>query len=180
MYSLKRTRRTLGREAAAWVGSLPANRTLEDGKVVLVHGGVRDVQQYMKRAEHIRENAEHLRYDFPGAKVCFFGHSHSQMVFEVGDGHAVATFSAREKIYLNRELVHFINPGSVDAQRRRENKLAECAIFDSADWSIEFLRVPYDAASTEAKAAVFGYRINRFTDRWYTLRRRLGRLAQSA
>ena len=179
MYSLKRTRRTLGREAAAWLGTLPPNRALEDGKVVLVHGGVRDVQQYMKRAEHFRENAEWLRYDFPGAKVCFFGHSHQQGVCQV-EGNVISLLPRQEKMFLSRETLHFINPGSVDAQRKHEHKLAECAIFDSLDWTIEFLRVPYDAASTEAKSAVYGYRINRLTDRWYSLRRRLARLAHAA
>jgi len=176
-YSLRRTRRTLSREAAAWLGSLPANRTLEDGKVVMVHGSVRDVQQYMKRAEHIRENAEFLRYDFPGAKLCFFGHSHRQMVFQVNEGSDVTPVPLLQKVFLEKDKVHFVNPGSVDAQRKSEEKLAECAIFDSLDWSVEFLRVPYDAASTEAKAAVFGYRINGFAERMYDLRRRFLRAA---
>jgi len=132
----------------------------------------------MKRAEHIRENAGFLRYDFPGAKVCFFGHSHHQLAFEVDESNVVRALPVSRKIFLERQNIHFINPGSVDAQRKSEHKMAECAIFDTADWSIEFLRVAYDAASTEAKAAVFGYRINRFTDRWYSLRRRLSRLAQ--
>jgi predicted phosphodiesterase len=179
MYSLKRTRRTLGREAAGWLGTLPRSHALEDGKVVLVHGGVRDVQQYMKRTEHIRQNAEWLRYDYPGAKLCFFGHSHEQRVFEV-DGNVVSPRPSQAKAFLNRERLHFVNPGSVDAQRKNEHKQAEFALFDSTEWTVEFLRVPYDAASTEAKAAVFGYRINRFTDRVYDFRRRLRRLAQSA
>ncbi len=176
-YSLTRTRRTLGREAAAWLGTLPANRALEDGKVVLVHGGVRDVQQYVKRVEHVRENAGYLRYDFPGAKLCFFGHSHSQMVFRVDGNVVTALPSTGHAVSLDKEQLHFVNPGSVDAQRKQADKLAECAVFDSLDWSIEFLRVPYDAASTEAKAAVFGYRINGFTNRVYNLRRRLLRAA---
>src|SRR5262249_22031272 len=144
--------------------------------VVLVHGGVRDVQQYMKRGEHIRENAEYLRYDFPGAKLCFFGHSHHQMVFEV-DGNVVNAVPLSPVTQLDKERLYFVNPGSVDAQGKTSRQLAECAVFDSLDWSVEFLRVPYDAASTEAKAAVFGYRINGFTNRLYNLRRRLLRAA---
>lgn len=176
MYALKRTRRTLGREAAAWLGSLPASLALEGGKVILVHGGVRDVQQSMKRPEHVRQNAEWLRYDFPGARLCFFGHSHAQMVFEV-DGNVVSSVEWGQAIDLDRDKLYFINPGSVDAQGKRDRKLAECALFDSVGWTLEFLRVPYDAASTEAKAAVFGYRISSFSDRIYELRRRLIRLA---
>ncbi len=178
-YALQRTRRTLGRPAAAWLASLPASAVLEDGKVVLVHGGVRDLRQSMLRPEHIRENAGWLRYDFPGAKLCFFGHSDAQMVFEV-DGNVVQPLNFSENFVLDREKLHFVNPGSVDAQQKRGEKLAECAIFDSLEWSVEFLRLPYDAAATEAKAAVFGYRINGLTARMYELRRRLVRLAHAA
>jgi predicted phosphodiesterase len=74
---------------------------------------------------------------------------------------------------LGRDSVHFVNPGAIDASRKHSHKRAECALFDTRDWSIEFLRVPYDCAATEAKAAVFGYRIPPLTDRLYSLRRRL-------
>ena len=74
---------------------------------------------------------------------------------------------------LSRERLYFVNMGSVDAQRKHSSRLAEYAIFDSAAWAIEFLRVRYDAASTEAKAAAGGYRITPLLDRIYTWRRRL-------
>ena len=38
--------------------------------------------------------------------------------------------------------------------------------------------MPYDAAATEAKAAVGGYRIPPLVDRVYTLRRRVAPLVQ--
>ncbi|HEX6267628.1 MAG TPA: metallophosphoesterase family protein [Burkholderiales bacterium] len=170
-YALRRTRRTLGPEAAAWLAGLPPHHVLEQG-VVLVHGGVRDVQQYMKTAQHIRQNAAYLREDFPGARICFFGHSHEQKVYEI-DGEEVKELPLERPLALDRHKTYFINPGSVDASRKRSHKLAECAVLDTGTWSIEFLRLPYDCAATEAKAAVFGYRIGAWTDRFYTLRRRL-------
>jgi len=176
MYSLKRTRRALAAHSAEYLAALPARRLLEEG-VVLVHGGVRDVQQYMVSASLIRQNAEYLREDFPGARLCFFGHSHEQKVYEVA-GDEVREVPACKKIRLKKRPVYFINPGSVDASRKHGRKLAECAILDSDAWTIEFLSVPYDAAATEAKAAVFGYRITPLIDRLYSLRRRLGRLPQ--
>jgi predicted phosphodiesterase len=172
MHSLKRTRRTLARDTAAWLERLPASKVVEEN-VLLVHGGVRDVEQHMKTPAHIAQNAEYVRADFPAARLCFFGHSHEQKVYEV-DGGAVSEIAlSGERIYLNKEKLHFINPGSVDAQRKTRHKLAECAILDTVGWTVEFLRLPYDAAATEAKAAVFGYRINRLTDRLYSLRRKL-------
>jgi len=172
-YSLKRTRRTLGRDAAAWLAGLPPHLSPEEG-VLLVHGGVRDVQQYMVTPQHIRQNAAWLRQDFPGARVCFFGHSHEQRVYEV-DGDSVVEGRASDLVFLERTKTYFINPGSVDASRKRDHKLAECALFDSGDWSLEFLAAPYDCAAVEAKAATFGYRITPGIERLYKLRRRLVR-----
>jgi len=174
-YSLKRTRRALGRDSSAWLGALPPHLAPADG-VVLVHGGVRDVQQYMVTPQHIRQNAAWLREDFPGARVCFFGHSHAQRVYQV-DGDEVTELQGDGRLQLARDRIHFINPGSVDASRKREPKLAECALFDSDAWSIEFLRAPYDCAATEAKAAVFGYRISPWIDHIYTIRNRIARRA---
>jgi predicted phosphodiesterase len=175
MHSLARTRRLLGRDTAAWLAQLPANRVIE-GEIVLVHGGVRDVEQYMAGAEQIRQNAPYLRADFPHAKLCFFGHSHQQKVYEVFDDQVSELPLKSDRLELDKNRLYFVNPGSVDAQRKQRHKLAECAIFDSVGWSIEFLRLPYDAASTEAKAAVFGYRMNALTDRLYSARRRLGKV----
>ena len=75
--------------------------------------------------------------------------------------------------HLSCDHLYFINAGSVDAQRKREHKLAEFAVFDSTAWTVDFHRVRYDAASTEVKAAVAGYRIGPVTDWLYSLRRRL-------
>jgi predicted phosphodiesterase len=170
-YALRRTRRTLGREAAAWLAGLPPHLRVEQD-VVLVHGGVRDVQQYMVTPAHIHENAKYLAEDFPGARVCFFGHSHEQKVYEVS-GDSVSEVPTDGEVHLRKENAYFINPGSVDASRKRRHKFAECAIFDSSFGSVEFLRVRYDAAATEVKAAAFGYRITPLTERLYRLRRRL-------
>jgi predicted phosphodiesterase len=173
-YSLKRTRRTLSRDTAAWLERLPPNRLVEEN-VLLVHGGVRDVEQYMATPAIIGQNADYLRADFPAARLCFFGHSHEQKVYEVAGGAVSELPLSSGRIYLDKQKLVFVNPGSVDAQRKNRHKLAECAIFDTVGWTLEFLRLPYDAASTEAKAAVFGYRINRLTDRLYNLRRRFSR-----
>jgi predicted phosphodiesterase len=126
----------------------------------------------MTTPQHIGENAAWLREDFPAARVCFFGHSHEQRVYEV-QGAEVRQLPAEGRLRLERDRLYFINPGSVDASRKHRPTLAECALFDSGERSIEFLRVPYDAAAAEAKAAVFGYRINPWMDRLYAWRRRL-------
>ena len=167
-YSLSRTRKELGPSAAAWLGTLPPSRLVEDS-IALVHGGVRDVQLYMTTPQHIRANAEYLRADFPTARVCFFGHSHAQKLYDA-TGEELALGAP-----LDPERVYFINAGSVDAQRKRGEPLAECAIFDSDAWRIRFLRLSYDATATEAKSATAGYRIPPLVDFLYTVQRRVQR-----
>ena len=173
-YALRRTRRAIAAQTAAYLETLPLYREIEPG-VLLVHGGVRDVQQYMTTRAVIAENAAWLREDFPQARVCFFGHSHEQKVYEV-DGEAREITA--DRLLLDPDKTYFINPGSVDASRKSRHKLAECAILDRD--LIEFVRVPYDAAATECKAAAFGYRIPPWVDRAYSLRKRLSRLPHKA
>jgi predicted phosphodiesterase len=174
MYALKRTRRRLAPASAAYLATLPGHRVIDE-RVVLVHGGVRDVEQYMVSSAHIQQNAEYLGADFPAARVCFFGHSHEQKVYEVHEG-SVRDVPLAPSVPLLKDRVYFINPGSVDASRKRGHKLAELAVLDTDAWRVEFWRLPYDCASTEAKAAVFGYRLNPWMDRLYTLQRRLLRI----
>lgn len=170
-YSLKRTRRNLAAPSAAYLAALPDYRVI-DGSIVLVHGGVRDVEQYMVTPRHIEQNAGFLAEDFPEARLCFFGHSHEQKIYEVHEGN-VRDLPLAPGMALLEERVYFINPGSVDASRKREHKLAEFAVLDTDASRIEFWREPYDCAATEAKAAVYGYRIPAWIDRLYTLQRRI-------
>jgi predicted phosphodiesterase len=170
LHSLRRTRRSLSDASAQWLAALPACRALDED-VVLVHGGVRDAAQYMTAPRDLRQNAAFLAADFPAARLCFFGHSHARKVLAV-EGDEIRELRG-EKIALRKDRLFFVNPGAVDGQRRREHRLAEFALFDSLEWTVEFLRVRYDAASTEAKAAVFGYRINGLAEGAYALRRRL-------
>lgn len=170
-YSLKQTRRVLAPDTAAYLASLPASHVLE-GRFLLVHAGVRDVEQYLTALPHIAQNAAHLRADFPGMNACFFGHVHVQRVYEV-HGEDVREVPSRVPVTLRPDRLYFINPGSVDAARKADDKLAEFALFDSDALRIEFRRIAYDDAFAEAKAQAGGYRIGPWTDRLYSLRRRL-------
>ena len=173
MHSLKRTRRALQPGTARYLESLPAHVVLED-RFLLTHGGVRDVQQYMTQPKHVLENVEYLRSDFPGIRICFFGHTHEQRVFEI-DGATVGERDVSDPaapVSLNGDREYFINPGSVDASRKRDTKLAECAVFDSDRLTVQFHRIPYDDAATEEKADANGYRIDAWRDRLYDIQRR--------
>ena len=171
MHSLKRTRRTLGEPESLYVRHLPSHRVLED-TVLLTHGGVRDVQQYMTRPKHFLQNATLLRQDFPGVRICFYGHTHEQRVVEI-DGESARDIDPSACVSLRPDLVYFVNPGSVDASRKRAAKKAEFALFDSDELTVRFEQVAYDDAATEEKAARSGYRIDRWRDRLYDVQRRI-------
>ena len=177
MHSLKRTRRSLAPATQRFLEELPSHHVLE-GRVLLTHGGVRDVQQYMTKPKHILENVAYLRADFPGVRLCFFGHTHEQKVFrarggEVDEPCAGAIAAGAECGLEDDEAVYFVNPGSVDASRKREHKHCELAFFDSGSFTLAFDRVDYDDALTESKASAGGYRIDAWRDRLYELQRRL-------
>ena len=171
MHALKRTRRALAPCTAEYLRALPSHLRVEE-RVLLTHGGVRDVQQYMTQPDHVAENIAYLRADFPGTHVCFYGHTHEQRVFEI-DGIAIATLPAEGCVRLRDGREYFVNPGSVDASRKRGARRAECAVFDSAEASVAFHRFEYNDAASESKAASHGYRIERWRDRLYDVQRRL-------
>jgi predicted phosphodiesterase len=172
-YALRRTRRAIAAETAAYLETLPLYREIERG-VMLVHGGVRDVQQYMTTHEIIAENAAWLREDFPGARVCFFGHSHAQKVYEV-DGDVresprTGCCSIRARRTSSTRLGGRVAQEPPQARRVRDPRRR----------SDRIPARPYDAAASECKAAAFGYRIPPWVDRAYSLRKRLSRLPQRA
>jgi predicted phosphodiesterase len=170
-YSLARTRRRLKREAGAYLETLPAKGLLSE-RVLAVHGGVRDPAQALGGTRQLRENAAYLRADYPRVRLCLYGHTLERRLYEV-DGETVRELPLEQPFDLQGERIYFANPGSVDASRKREHKLAECAVFDSAAGRFEFHRLEYDTEAAERKAKAAGYRIGRWTDAIYSIRRRL-------
>lgn len=170
-YSLRRTRRAISPETAAWLAGLPA-RLVIDEHILLVHAGLRDVEQYVVGERQVRENATYLAEELPQVDTCFFGHVHLQKAFEVSPGR-VRELAIDGPTELRGDRIHFINPGSVDAARRNGQRCAEFAVFDGVQRRLEFHRIAYDYAASEAKAAAGGYRIGPWADRLYSLRRRL-------
>jgi predicted phosphodiesterase len=169
-YSLKRTRRGLSQESRAYLASLPTHLVIEN-RILMVHAGVRDVEQYVATRRLILQNAALLRCDFPRLRICLFGHVHTQKAYEV-DEEEVRDLRAGGPLTLRPDRIHFINPGSVDAARKQDRSYAEFAILDSDALRVEFQRVAYDTDASETKAIAGGYRIGPWVDRFYTLRRR--------
>lgn len=173
-YALRRTRGRLARDTAAYLAALPPLR-LVGQHIVLVHGSVEDVERRLATPEEARRDATLLRAYYPRVRVCFYGHLHAQKAFEI-EGEEAREL-AGDAVRLHPDRLYYVNPGSVDAARKREPRLAECALFDDETLELEFHRLAYDARAAEAKAAARGYRIGPWMDRYYFLRRRIaGRL----
>lgn len=173
-YALKRTRSVLTEDGMEYLASLPRMMVMEQ-RFAFVHGSLRDVQEYVRTCDQVREAGILLQTGYSGVRVCFFGHTHEQRVFEL-DGETVRELPAAPVeglVRLSGERRYFINPGSVDASRKSEGKLAECAILDSTETTVEFCRIPYDHAAAEERAKTLGYRMSRTDAFLYSLRRRV-------
>jgi predicted phosphodiesterase len=178
VYSLKRTRRELSLPTIAYLRSLPFFRLIGE-RVLVTHAGVRDVQQCGTGLRQVLANAAHLRADFPGVSICLHGQAHAQRICEL-EGTRVRELPIDRAVALQGDRTYFISPGSVDASRKAEHKLAEFVFFDSDSLRIEFSRTAYDDIGAEARAVAGGYRIDPWTDRLYSLGRRLARLARGS
>ena len=163
VHALRRTRAHLAPASAAWLRDLPLQRLVE-GRFLLVHGGVRDVDERLVTPQRLRRNAAEMRADFPGTRICFFGHTHAQLACEI-DGAELRELPLGAPVSLSPERDYFLNPGSVDAARKSEPRLAECALFDSEALRIEFCRLAYDHRAAEEKAAAGGYRLGAWRER---------------
>jgi predicted phosphodiesterase len=169
-YALRRTRRRLARDTAGYLAALPTQR-LVGRHLLLVHGSVEDVERRLATAEEARRDAARLRARHPGVRVCFYGHLHAQKVFEI-EGEQARELEG-DALRLRPECLYYVNPGSVDAARKREPHLAECALFDDDTLALELHRLAYDDAASETRAAARGYRIGPWMDRYYFLKRRI-------
>lgn len=171
-FTLKRTRKDLTPQSRAYLAALP-DRLVIEGDVVLIHGGVNDVQEYVTTTSRVLANHERLLREVPGATVCFFGHTHDPKLYAVSDGVVSERPTTGVQTLNDAATRYFINPGSIDASRRYAPRFAQFAIFDASARSVEFHALPYDYEAVERAAIARGYRMTRTDMRIYRLRRRV-------
>lgn len=126
----------------AWLRALPT-RLRADMRTQFVHGAPGDRDRYLVFLDDLQEAAAALLED-DGPGVCFFGHTHHQVLF---DGQNLLRPQPGEVAVdpLRRVL---INPGSV-GQPRDGDPRASWALYDGD--SVQFRRVEYAHAKTAAK-----------------------------
>ncbi len=182
-YALRRTRARADAECARFLQSLP-EALLVEKSLLMVHGSLDDVSEYLTSPTAIARNCAAMRRRYPSARLCFFGHTHLARVYRI-DGEEVVELDSAGPIALDlARYQYFINPGSVDGARREEHQRAEYAIFDFEASTIELCGVPYDHQAEERDAVRGGYRMGPMrawaSTQWRNTRRTILRALRKA
>jgi putative phosphoesterase len=120
--SIAMTDAVISSENRRWLGTLPLSLRLNlDGKTILMcHGSPWDPDEY------IYPDSDRKRFSEIDADVVVLGHTHRPLDFQEG-------------------RCHVLNPGSVGLPRDGDRRAA-CAILETTDMRVEFLRADYQSA----------------------------------
>jgi predicted phosphodiesterase len=108
---------------------------------ILVHGSLVERDAYLLTPPEITKNLQAMSTDFPAAKICFFGHTHVPML--IGTKQTIIDLQETKMFKLDPNERYMINPGSV-GQPRDKCPLSAFGIFDTQNWTMTFIRKPYD------------------------------------
>lgn len=122
-------------------------------KFLLVHGSVRDKDEYILSSDVAYANLKVMEERFPAARVCFFGHCHLPMV--VGANLTEIRFHETRTVQLDPESRYLVNPGSV-GQPRDRCPMTSFSVFDPRAWTVTVIRLPYDIKKTQDQVRAAG------------------------
>ena len=150
------TRRELTLENFEFLRSLPMGPLSVDG-FQMVHGSPLDEDEYILGPIEALTNLRAMT-----APWVLFGHTHHQGGFALSPkGHFQAIRCARmadgepKIVKLLDGYAYLVNPGSV-GQPRDGDWRAAYAVLDLGEKQVEYFRVPYDLAATQAKMRAAG------------------------
>jgi len=130
----------------------PGPVTVGDG-IEVCHGSPFDEDEYLFEPTDAIEAIRVLR-----APVCFFGHTHVQIVYWLSGSSFDVILTGDEpttEITLDEDRQYLINPGSV-GQPRDGDPRAAYATYDSSTRLLALRRVPYAVAEAQAKITAAG------------------------
>jgi diadenosine tetraphosphatase ApaH/serine/threonine PP2A family protein phosphatase len=149
------TRQKLMRDHLEFLRELPQGPLAPMENVQLVHGSPRDEDEYVLMASDA-----YLMLAQAAVPLTFFGHTHVQRCFLLDTGKGpgkslVPAYKAARgkqsvKLELKPDTRYMVNPGSV-GQPRDNDPRAAFVLYDTAENSITFHRVPYDVARAQEK-----------------------------
>jgi putative phosphoesterase len=131
------TMSVLSNESKELLGNLPMTLRLEE--ILLVHASPLQPEEW----NYILSPVEALSA-FPHFKerICFYGHTHVPGVFSESSQSSASAVSKSDRL--------LVNVGSV-GQPRDGNPQLSFGVFDTAVWSYENVRAPYDAKAAAEK-----------------------------
>ncbi len=141
------TRDHLSEENAEFLRTRP--RTMRAEGALFVHGSVRDPDEYIINKTSAQENLSILKSEYPGVRICFFGHTHVKTVAPSPNGAMLGGHT----LDLRYGGPYLVNPGSV-GQPRDGDVFASYVIVDGERVLYRF--VEYDIRKAQAKIRAAG------------------------
>lgn len=120
-------------------------------RYLICHGTPESLESYIQNVYQAKRVFNLLRKHYGGVRVCFFGHTHVQIVW-VSDprGKVFVKEHTNGEILLESDHHYLVNPGSVGQPRQRNNR-AHYLLFDSNRGGIQFRAVSYDIERAQSK-----------------------------
>jgi predicted phosphodiesterase len=128
------------------------SRTMRGEGALFVHGSIRDPDEYILNGAVAQENLDVLREEYPGVRVCFFGHTHVKTVAPSPDDMSSATFD------LGSGGPYLVNPGSVGQPRDGDTFASYVLAEDTPEGvvRITYRFVDYDMEKAQTKIRAAG------------------------
>ena len=139
------TRRQLSEDQAAWLRALDFKKIIPGAMFSIVHSTFDMPSLWGYVFEAIDADSHFVYQTTP---LCFHGHTHVPVVFEK-KGQADATRMAPTTFQVPFGRKYFVNVGSV-GQPRDGIPDASYVLYDTKTRTVEFRRLPYDIAETQA------------------------------
>jgi predicted phosphodiesterase len=130
---------------ARYLKQLPHGMTINE-TFIMVHGSLIERDAYILTPQEISRNFQVMRGEFPGLRVCFFGHTHLPML--IGTKSTITDLRETKSFQLDRNDLYLVNSGSV-GQPRDRCPLACFGVFDTEKWTMTFVRRPYDIRAAQ-------------------------------
>ena len=145
------TRQALTPERRDWLRQLPPRHHY--GGIDLVHASNAIAEHYwpyVRDDKTLREN-----FTYQKGPICFCGHTHVPAIGVHLSDDENGFIKIDDRVVIPEGYRALINPGSV-GQPRDGDPRAACAVFETKDRSVRFLRVEYNVAQTQKEMRAAG------------------------
>jgi predicted phosphodiesterase len=143
--ALEWTRDNLSPAGLRYLSGLPEGQVV-DGRLIMVHGSLVERDAYILTAGEVKRNLECMLREFRQHRICIFGHTHVPMLISTRG--VLADLRETRSYQLERDGIYMINPGSV-GQPRDRCPLCAFALLNDADFTVTFVRKPYDVVAAQ-------------------------------